>query len=566
MVLDVESRSGPHIEATGDLQDPDPARRRSRWLLGFAVLATALAVAYSIYTQHAWEDYFITFQHSRNLVEGHGLVFTPGERVHGFTSPLGVLLPALCYILTGRGSYLPALWLFRGFSIAAYVGGGVLLLRATMEGPSPRPRAATFFIGLLYLLHPPLLDYSINGMETGFMALFVAWGFWLAVRGFEGRWGQVGLCWAGLMWTRPDSFVYVIAFTVAVLAFPPPGARVRPRTIAKAAALCAVVYLPWFAWAWWYYGSPVPHTVVAKSMIESGPMVQVKIVLKETWDRYFVIAQRAYLPAYFWRLGDWHPGLILVSGALSVFACIYWAFPVRDRTGRLASLVFAVLVLYFTAIPNLFSWYMPPAAALGLVAVARGVLTLAEELRPRAPRALTLAYLVLGMVCAERAAFLAGTAYQMRVQQAEIEDGTRTRIGVWLKDHVKPGERVYLEPLGYIGYFSGAKMIDWPGLVAPEVVRLRREKKVGFVSILPELKPEWVVLRPGEVEAMSKSEYFRDHYAPAANFDARPRLKEYGRIPGRSYLENDAVFTVYRETTPQARRGRDGSPSDRPQG
>jgi hypothetical protein len=546
MTLDAASRSRPPAEVTEDLQDPYQARRRSRGLLGFAVVASGLAVAYTLYTQHVWEDYFITFRHSRNLAEGHGLVFQPGERVHGFTSPLGVLLPALCYLVTGKGSYLPGLWLFRVLSILAYAAGGVLLLLASRVDGEAR-RGQGVFIGLLYLLHVPLLDYTINGMETGFMALFVAWGFWLAVRGFEGRWGQVGLCWAGLMWTRPDSFVYVIAFTVAVMAFPPPGAHVRPRTIARAAALCAVVYLPWFVWAWWYYGSPVPHTVVAKSMLESGPMVQVKIVLKETWDRYFVIAQRAYLPAYFWKLGDWHPGLILVSGAMSVFACIYWAFPVRDRTGRLASLVFALMVLYFTAIPNLFSWYMPPAAAVGLVAVVRGVLTLAEELRPRAPRALTLAYLALGMVCVERAAFFAGTAYQMRVQQAEIEDGTRTQIGLWLKDHVKPGERVYLEPLGYIGYFSGAKMTDWPGLVAPEVVRLRREKHVGFTSILPELKPEWLVLRPGEVEAMSKTDYFRDHYAPAMTFDARPRLQKYGRIPGRSYVDNDAVFTVYRK-------------------
>jgi hypothetical protein len=63
----------------------------------FAVVAVLVPLLYALYTGHIWEDYFITFRHSQNLCEGHGLVYRPGERVHGFTSPLGTLLPALCY-------------------------------------------------------------------------------------------------------------------------------------------------------------------------------------------------------------------------------------------------------------------------------------------------------------------------------------------------------------------------------------------------------------------------------------------------------------------------------------
>lgn len=552
MTLDDSSRTGPPAEATEDFQDPYQVRRQLRGLFGFAVVASTLAVVYAIYTRHIWEDFFITFQHSRNLVEGRGLVFTPGERVHGFTSPLGVLLPALCYLVTGRGSHVPALWLFRVFSIAAYAGAGVLLLRALRAGPVPLHREATF-LGLLYLLHVPLLDYSINGMETGFMALFVAWGFLLAVRGFERRWFWLGLCWGALMWTRPDGCVTVAALSIAALAFPSTSRGGIRIAILKAAAVCTLVYLPWFLWAWSYYGSPIPHTVIAKSDVIGGPLVQLKIILKETPDRYFMHAAQAFLPTFYQKFGEWHPGLIPVSYGLGIFASCYWLLPVRDRPGRMASLVFALLCFYLTAIPMQFSWYFPPAAILGLFATVRGVLTLADELRDRNPRSRTVALLILGAICAERAGFFAGTAYQMRIQQAEIETGTRTRIGLWLKDHVKPGETIYLEPLGYIGYFSRAKMADWPGLASPEVVRIRREKKAGFVSILPELKPEWVVLRPGEVALMSKSEYFRDHYAAAATFDARPRLQKYGRIPGRSYLEFDAVFTVYRKVTPEGR-------------
>lgn len=542
--------------ATEDLDSPSPAPRSSGGLLGFASVAVALAIGYSLYTQHIWEDFFITFRHSRNLVEGHGLVFTPGERVHGFTSPIGVLLPALCYLVTGSGSYLPALWLFRAFSIAAYAGAGVILLRSTQADPDSRRHESTI-LGLLYLLHAPLLDYAINGMETGFMALFVAWGFLLVVRGIEGRWLALGLCWGGLMWTRPDGFVVIASLAIAAMVFPSTSRR-PAIAVLKAVAVCALVYLPWFLWAWWYYGSPVPHTVIAKSDVIGGPLVQIKIILKETVDRYFMLAARVFQPIYYKGFGEWHPGLIPVSYGLGIFASCYWLLPVRERAGRLASLVFALLCLYFTAIPTPYPWYLPPAAIVGLFAAVRGVLTLAEELRGRCPRSPEVAVLILAAICAERAVFFAGTAYEMRIQQAVIETGTRTEIGLWLKERVKPGEVVYLEPIGYIGYFSGAKLADWPGLVSPDVVRLRREKRAGFVSILPELNPAWAVLRPGEAELMARTAFFRDHYALAATFDARPRLEAYGRIPGRSYVENDAVFAVYRRITPAEDRKRQG--------
>jgi hypothetical protein len=521
----------------------------ARWTAGFAVAAVTVAVGYTLFTRHIWEDYFITFRHSVNLCAGHGLVFNPGERVHGFTSPLGVLLPAFCYLATGQGSYVPALWLFRAFSIAAYAGAGIVLLRTLRSDGEGRP-AETLFLGALYLLSVTIVDYSINGMETGFVVLFVAWGFSLVVRGLSERWVELGLCWGALMWTRPDSVVYIAAFVVAALAFSREPRKVIATSVLKGGAVCAAVYLPWFAWAWWYYGSPIPHTVIAKSHIvmESGPLVQLKIILKETIDRYFVMAAQVFQPIYFKEGREWYPGLILASNALAVFSSCYWLLPVRERSGRMASLCFAVLCLYFTAMPAPYPWYFPPATMLGLAAVVRGVLTLADELRHRSPRSRRIAFLVLCGLCLERACLFGFTAVQMRIQQEEIETKTRTRIGLWLRDHVRPGERVYLEPLGYIGYFSGARIADWPGLASPEVVRLRREEKCDFGSIVAYLKPEWIVLRGGEFPLMSQSKYFVEHYAPVATFDARPRLQRHRWIPGKSYLESDSNFTIYEES------------------
>ena len=100
-----------------------------------------IALLFAAYAQHAWEDYYITFRSSKNLVQGHGLVFTPGERVHSFTSPLGVLLPALASGLTGGASDQAALWLFRLMGAGALAGAATLLFAGALRLGSGRSAA-----------------------------------------------------------------------------------------------------------------------------------------------------------------------------------------------------------------------------------------------------------------------------------------------------------------------------------------------------------------------------------------------------------------------------------------
>src|SRR5262249_35158503 len=157
-----------------------------------------------------WEDYFITFRHSQNLCEGKGLLYNPGERLHGFTSPLGTLVPALCYLATGQTSYLPALWLYRRLSILAFAGGGILLLKA-MWVTDPEDHLGRYFVAILYLTAVKAVEFTTDGMETAFMLLFLAWAVYLFAKGFADHGWAGGICWAGLMWTRPDGCVYILA-------------------------------------------------------------------------------------------------------------------------------------------------------------------------------------------------------------------------------------------------------------------------------------------------------------------------------------------------------------------
>ena len=104
---------------------------------------------------------------------------------------------------------------------------------------------------------------------------------------------------------------------------------------------------------------------------------------------------------------------------------------------------------------------------------------------------------------------LLASAYQLHWQQALIEDGHRKQIGLWLKANASsPRDTVLLECLGYIGYFSGLKTYDIPGMSSPEVVASRR--KLGPARddmrwVIRDLKPDWVVLRPGRRRASTRT-------------------------------------------------------------
>jgi hypothetical protein len=76
---------------------PDPSLRR-RLIEGTLLLTIAVPLLNLVTTDQVWEDFLITFRHTKNWVNGLGLTYNPGDRVHGFTSPRNLLLPALGYI------------------------------------------------------------------------------------------------------------------------------------------------------------------------------------------------------------------------------------------------------------------------------------------------------------------------------------------------------------------------------------------------------------------------------------------------------------------------------------
>jgi tetratricopeptide (TPR) repeat protein len=125
----------------------------------------------------------------------------------------------------------------------------------------------------------------------------------------------------------------------------------------------------------------------------------------------------------------------------------------------------------------------------------------------------------------------------------------RKQIGLWLRRHAASGaDKVFLEPLGYIGFFSQLKILDVPGLCAPEVVAAEKKlQTTSFAKIIPEVQPDWLVLRPVEANEVYRATPYllTEAYSAVKVFDASDRVASYHWLPGRGFLRHDERFIVF---------------------
>ncbi|MEM1058381.1 MAG: hypothetical protein AAGK14_03965 [Verrucomicrobiota bacterium] len=559
------------MTANPQVESASPAKAYPKWAYGLVfALAFGLAIAFAAYTDSAWEDWYITFRASQNLAEGNGLVFTEGQRVHTFTSPLGVLIPAGLSYLVGSEAERLTLWLYRIINALVLGATAVLLMRMSARlalGYWPM----VLLVGL-FLLDSKTLAFSINGMETAYLVFFGAMSLYCLYGQMQRRFLWLGLAWAGLMWTRPDGCIYVAAVGVGWLLFAPVLSDVRSRAgylllFLKAGLVTTALYLPWLLWAWSYYGTPVPNTVVAKgiSFAEGGseelsrlPRILYNAAIFPyiaafkgyAYDTIFVEPQfpTFYKGEFYWKE--------IVSRLIVLWATFGWVVPwVFSRAARAASFAALLGMMYFALImPIIYPWYIPGVMMLIIWAAAvllhEALVFARERLSPTRFRlcanggAVAVVVLLLFSL-----SVLVNTTRMMEVQQRVIERGLREPMALWLKENSQtPQDTVFIECLGYSGFYSGLKFYDFPGLSSPEMIAAR--KKLGtdnWARLIAYLKPDWVVLRDTEVEKVNGDDpaLLSARYQEVKRFDRSEEIASIEWLPIRKSHQYDDVFIVF---------------------
>ncbi|MCC6453953.1 MAG: hypothetical protein IT328_03345 [Caldilineaceae bacterium] len=447
-------------------------RLSSALLWGGLMLSTVVVVAFGLMLKDfAVDDAYITFRHAQNLVSGNGFSFNPGDRLLSTTSPLHALLLALLAWLGFTNLPLVAVWL----SVASMVVLSASILLSFIH--VREPVAGLLCVILLIFQH---WLYRFFSLETILVLALNVTAVALALRH---RWAWAGLAAGIAMIGRPDSIV--LSGTIGLFALLTHKASLR--AFGRYAVACAVSYGIWVGFSIYYFGSPLPNTLEAKSGFETWSVFAAAIWPKMISD---------LIPGY-WQL---EAILVILAGVGCVDLMI-------KRSPLLIFPVWGVLhTLGYTLlqIGTAFAWYYAPLILIViLLGSIGGTAILRYALRWRRTKfhafawpvaATILLFFVVFSALSVQGSWTFLSTYKT-AYFAGARDQAYRQVGHWLNENTPPDATVLLVEVGTIGYFSKRRIIDLAGLVTYELRNLSKQRT--YREAVDVLRPDYVIASRG---------------------------------------------------------------------
>ena len=487
----------------------------------------ALWVFFRIETGICLEDALITYRYAENLALGEGFVFNPGERVLGTTTPLFTLMLAASGLLLGVEHIpLASNLLSAIFGQLAGLASFAALRRLGFSAAICASAAA------LFLFQPDVVVAATGGMETMLVVALMAGSFYALS---AGRSGTAVVLGALLVIARIDGILWA-AIVMALVCWERPASTLRHGLL-----FCAAL-APWAVFAQLYFGSLLPHSMLAKLAIGNPG---------EPLGDLDVLA--AYLGWYLGATG-FHASpiargtdsiAVLVATAALALAGVASILKKPVSAALLAVALFPPLLFvgYFAGrTPMIFPWYLVPPLWCYSILVVVGAVRLWAALRHRSglrrihrpALALYAGAILLALLLHLTSACLRELAHQKSMQG--YEDGLRRPVGEWLAANTPEGATVATEATGYQGYYSKRRIIDLAGLTSREVLSAARESRgnsaATFHRVLERTRPDYLVLRSFEVDqnrafhggplfrTPEQQRYFDESYAELRRFSA----------------------------------------------
>jgi hypothetical protein len=442
-------------------------------LLLWAIAILGAYFLWSSFSEYIFEDAYITYRYADNIAQGHGFVFTSGERVLGTTAPLYTLLLALLGFLGADIPLASGLVFASSIAVTSLLGGLVL-----------RQRGAPI-LGLAFALFastggPEL--YRFFGLETPFLVALLIGTAWAAISE-RFTLGAVLVAFAFL--TRYDAALF------AILYFGLLWARDR-RVPVKNGLLATAIVMPWLGFAQWYFGSVFPNTLGAKAG-DSGFLGYVSGAATRQWN--LSLSWLKTTPVWEF-LGPHAATIVGVALGIGCLAGIVAAFRMRRPMTLILGIYPLVLVAGYALIgPSLvFLWYLAPATFCALLFALIGLTELLTWIRIK-PLIETALLPVLGICAVSIPTFLDATeerrsqGSQYRFRVGTYESMANFIVGAKLNDQVL----LTHEP-GYIAYLTDLPVIDQAGLVTKGIYfHGDKKRRTSTKSIIEEHHPGLMV-------------------------------------------------------------------------
>jgi hypothetical protein len=435
------------------------------------------------------DDSFITFRYARNILAGNGFVYNPGERVLGTTTPLYTFLLTGIGLVTGRTSapFPTIAWIVNALA------DGLTCILLYLMGKRLNASLPGLGAALVWAIAPFSVTFAIGGLETSiFVLLTIAVVYFYLTERYT---------WAAFfsslsLLTRPDALLLLLPLAADRLWIimsnrPSTGVNrtVDPLTThaQRRRSLYAELlafFLPvglWFIFSGFYFGSPIPHSIAAKSLVYRLPPDAAFVRLIQHYTTPFL--ENLTFGTAWIGVGLFLVPFLSLVGTLRILRVTKHAWPY---------LIYPWL--YFMAFsianPLIFRWYLTPPLPPLILSMLVGVDGLLNcfksyisrhttESRNHGLRALFTALTVLTLVVLPVLLSLRGwvikpdhglsrPAPEMAWYQLElIYSQAAARLNQEINGH-EPDTSIAAGDVGVLGFFTGARILDTVGLNSPQ--------------------------------------------------------------------------------------------------
>jgi hypothetical protein len=443
-----------------------------KWFKVFYLAGITIAL-YAAFSNWAYDDPFITFRYAQNLAQGNGFVYNPGERVLSTTTPLFAMVLAVGSFIWTDIHHLAVL------SGAACLGiGGWMIFELSRAWEMPWVGWA----GLALFPTFPLLVSTLGSEMPLYLALCLGAMATYANRSYT----LSGICCGFACLARPDGVLVPLLLAIDFIA------RRRERLPWGGILVFAGIFLLWTGFAWLYFGSPVPATLGAKQS-------QGRLAISEQFAPGFMTILQSY-----------------TGWPYILFACLVlvgWLFALLAKRDSIHVLLWPLA--YFGAYTFLgvsrYFWYYAPlvpgfviGAGLGLEGIRHWFRTLSGRYEEAGAKFGSAAGLALVVVV-----LLANSGGLSSMQaRADNRYPIYRAAGDWLRNNTDEGASVGALEIGIIGYFAQRKMVDFAGLIQPDVAESMEAEDTyedAALFALNRYHPDYLVLHAEGFPALEEA-------------------------------------------------------------
>lgn len=465
-----------------------------------ALLAILTVLIHIRFYEYGFDDAFIHFRVARNLLDAGAPYYNLGEAVKVSTSSGWIIL------LT------PIIWATRLFqadnSLALVVSIlnsfftvlGMLMYTKIIHHIAGKHKVHFLVIPAFQTIYVALMiPASVGLMETP-LALLLA-GLGIHFIQSNRRIGYVLL--GAAAYIRVEIGVLILLSGLFVLV------QKRNRTI-EAILLTATGLLPFVIFDLYFFGSPIPNSIAAKSVIyDIGGTELLSMTIFSALPTYSLLNDNMTVFA---------SNLILLMGILSlafIFGAGEWRSNGNPYLLMIALWSGLIISLYIAANALVFDWYIPLYVIPLAVAISATVIVT----RPPYNKLANILFFVLLLISCASLGRTVYAAFDQPSQFILFESGSRVRmyrkVAAILSSEY-PKSRLLSSEIGGLGYEFTGKILDAAGLASPEALKYHpmkvpEERERGNLGAIPpgfveETLPEIIVSYDSFATALLNSE------------------------------------------------------------